>query len=151
RHNDFGGFLGGPIARDRTFFFVSYEGARLREPNAQVVIVPSEFARTSAPAAIAPFLNAYPRPDDRSIVPGVYTGTFTGSFSNPSTLDAGSVRIDHTFNSRFSLFGRYSEAPSQTAARSDSLNEIDSTDVGTRTLTVSATMALTPETSNALR
>lgn len=151
RHNDFGGFLGGPIARDRTFFFVSYEGARLREPNAQVVIVPSEFARSNAPAAIAPFLNAYPQPDDRSIVPGVYTGTFTGSFSNPSTLDAGSVRIDHTFNSRFSLFGRYSEAPSQTAARSDSLNEIDSTSVGTRTLTVSATMALTPETSNALR
>ena len=31
-HNDFGGFMGGPILRSKTFFFVSYEGARLRLP-----------------------------------------------------------------------------------------------------------------------
>jgi len=35
-HNDFGGFLGGPIWRDKTFFFFSYEGARLDLPQTQV-------------------------------------------------------------------------------------------------------------------
>ena len=80
RHNDFGGFVGGPFEKDKTFFFFSYEGARLRQPNTKVVQVPSEFARTTAPAAIAPFLNAYPQPQDQTITPGVYTEPFTGIF-----------------------------------------------------------------------
>jgi hypothetical protein len=141
RHNDFGGFLGGPIQKDKTFFFLSYEGARLREPNAQVVQVPSEFARSSAPASIAPFLLAYPQPDDRTVTPGIYTGTFTGNFSNPSTLNAGSVRLDHTFNDNLSVFVRYSEAPSVTSQRTQSLSEVDTTRVDTRTVTLSATIA----------
>jgi hypothetical protein len=111
RHNDFGGFWGGRIKTDNTFFFLSYEGARLRQPNATNIQVPSEFARTSAPSPIAPFLLAYPQPNDRTITPGVYIETFTGNYSNPSTLNAGSIRIDHVFKSKFYVFGRYNEAP----------------------------------------
>src|SRR5882762_4354071 len=58
RHNDFGGFLGGPIFKNKTFFFISYEGARLRQPHTALVAVPSEFAHSQAPSALAPFLNA---------------------------------------------------------------------------------------------
>ena len=151
RHNDFGGFLGGPIRSEKTFFFVSYEGARLRVPNTIVTSVPSEFARTTAPSSIAPFLDAYPQPDDRTITPDVYTGTFTGNFSNPATLNAGSVRVDHTFNSRFSIFGRYNEAPSQAVQRRGSLNELDTSEVDTRTVTLGSTMMIGAQLSNSLR
>ena len=130
---------------------MSYEGARLRQPNTMVVQVPSEYARSIASTEIAPFLNAYPKPDDQTVTPGVYVANFTGNYSDPSTLNAGSVRIDHTFNSKWAIFGRYNEAPSETAVRSDSLNEVDTTQVGTRTITVGLTGAITPKISNSLR
>lgn len=151
RHNDFGGFLGGPIEREKTFFFASYEGARLREPSTQVVEVPSEYARISAPSELAPFLEAYPQPDDRTVTAGVYTGEFSGSYSNPSTLNAGSIRIDHIFNEHLSIFGRYNEAPSYTQARTNSLSMTDSTDVGTRTLTLGAVFLPNAVVSNNFR
>jgi len=151
RHNDFGGFLGGRLKKDKTFFFLSYEGARLRQPNTANVQVPSAFARTTAPSPIAPFLLAYPEPDDKTISPGVYVGRFTGNYSNPATLNAGSIRIDHVFSSRFSIFGRYNEAPSDAANRSQQNSEVDTTVVGTRTLTVGAAMLLGSQISNNLR
>ncbi len=151
RHNDFGGFLGAPIKKDSTFVFLSYEGARLRQPNTAVREVPSAYARATVPFQIAPFLLAYPEPDDRSSIPGVFTASLTGNFSNPATLDAGSVRLDHTFHDHWTAFGRYNESPSFTAVRSNSLNELDTTTVGTRTLTGSITAMLAPEMSDTLR
>ena len=151
RHNDFGGFLSGPIRTDKTFFFASYEGARLRQPNTKIVQVPSEYARSIAESQVAPYLDAYPVPDSKAVIPGVYTAQFTGNYSNPSTLNAGSIRIDHTFNSRFSIFGRYNEAPSDTATRNNSLSEVDATEVGTRTVTLSLAMELNSELTNSLR
>lgn len=151
RYNNFGGYGGGPIVRGKTFFFASYEGARLRQPSIQVIQVPSEYARSVADPSLLPFLAAYPRPDDRMPVPGSYTSQFTGSFSNPSTLNAGSLRLDHTFNERFSLFGRYNEAPSAVASRSNALSEVDSVDIRTRTLTVGSNMTLTTRLANTLR
>jgi hypothetical protein len=153
RHNDFGGFVGGPIHRGQTFFFASYEGARLRLPNTILIQVPSEFARTSppTPASLLSFLNAYPQPDDKTVTSGVYTSRFTGSFSNPATLNAGSIRLDHTFNDKFSIFGRYNEAPSQAVQRTRSLSEVDTNEVDTRTVTVGATMTLSSQLSNSLR
>src|SRR2546430_13876412 len=41
RINDFGGVVGGPIQKDRTFFFFSYEGQRLRLPQTAETLVPS--------------------------------------------------------------------------------------------------------------
>src|SRR6266478_342341 len=151
RYNNFGGYLGGPIVRAKTFFFASYEGARLRQPGIQVVQVPSEYARSVASSTLLPFLAAYPRPDDRSIVPGSYTSQFTGNFSNPSTLNVGSVRLDHSFNERFSIFARYNEAPSAVASRSNALSEVDSVDIKTRTFTVGSNMTFTSQLANALR
>ncbi len=55
RLNDFGGVIGGPVFRERTFFFFSYEGLRLRQPSTQQTIVPSVQARQQAPAGIRPY------------------------------------------------------------------------------------------------
>jgi hypothetical protein len=150
-HNDFGGFLGGPIWKDRTFFFMSYEGARLDVPQTTVVTVPSAYSRSIAPAAVAPYVNAYPQPDNSAIVPGVYTSNFTGNYANRATLDAGSIRVDHKFDDRFSVFARYNDAPSQTLDRADSLSELRSTEVNTRTFTVGANMLLSAMIANTLR
>lgn len=152
-HNDFGGVLGGPIWKDRTFFFASYEGARLDIPQTTQISVPSAYARSIAPPAVTPYVNAYPKPDDGTIVPGVFLSNFTGTYANRSSLDAGSIRIDHKLSDRFSIFGRYNDAPSQLIGRPpfDSLSEVQTTSVNTRTVTVGIDMALSSRTSNTVR
>src|SRR5262249_27037836 len=60
RQNDFGGVVGGPIFKNKTFFFFSYEGLRLRQPSTQQSVVPDAAARQQAPAATRPYLNAFP-------------------------------------------------------------------------------------------
>jgi hypothetical protein len=151
RHNDFGGFVGGPIQKDKTFFFFSYEAARLRLPQTQIIQVPSAHARSVAPPQVLPFLDAYPQPTDRDLIPGVYTGQFTGSFSNGASLNAASLRVDHEIDSRFSVFGRYNYAPSSTTNRSQTLNDLNAVALNTQTLTVGVNMAFTHSVFNAIR
>jgi len=150
-HNDFGGFLGGPVWKDKTFFFLSYEGARLHLPQTTVITVPyTAVSSCSATAAIAPFLDAYPKPNGVVSVTNC-TGQFTGSFSNPASLNAGSLRVDHTFGNRFSIFGRYNDAPSETVRRIDNLTTLATTTTNTRTLTLGSEMLLSSQISNSLR
>src|SRR6266702_3697855 len=42
RQNDFGGTLSGPVIKDKTFFFFSYEGFRLRLPQTGLTSVPCD-------------------------------------------------------------------------------------------------------------
>ncbi len=115
RQNDFGGVVGGPIMKDRTFFFASYEGLRLRQPTTALTEVPSAAARLAAPAAIRPFVDAFPLPtgpdEGNGLAPADY------AFSNPTRLDAASIRLDHTINTRLSVFARYNRSTTETAGR----------------------------------
>lgn len=150
-HNDFGAFLGGPIHRNKAFFFLSYEGARLAQPQSMVIQVPSEFARSSASAVLLPFINTYPQPNGQPSSSTSYTAPFTGSYSNSSTLNAGSARIDYTINDRFALFGRYDYAPSESINRVSILSNLQTTEVNTQTLTLGVNMVFNSRLANSLR
>jgi hypothetical protein len=125
RQNDFGGVVGGPIylpgwydGRNRTFFFVSYEGLRLRQPQVTpTMLVPSLAARQAATGLVKDLLDAYPLPNGAVSPTNPDIATFIGGYSNPSKLDATSVRIDHKIGNRLSIFGRYHHAPTQSHER----------------------------------
>jgi hypothetical protein len=110
RQNDFGGVFGGPIIKDKTFFFFSYEGLRVTQPIFQISDVPSLAARANAPPDIQTIFNAFPLPNGPNTGPSL-TQLATSS-PNRGTLNATSVRIDHTINSKMTLFGRFNHSPS---------------------------------------
>jgi len=154
RQNDFGGVLGGPIYKDKTFFFVSYEGLRLRLPQTVVSDVPSLAAREAAVPAVQPLLNAFPVPNGAAL-PGSLA-EFTGSYSDPSTVDTGSVRVDHTLNSKVTIFGRYSNASSEVTQRAwngtlSVLSDPSYVSTQNQVLTLGSTQTLTPSLANELR
>ena len=113
RQNDYGGVFGGPILKNQTFFFFSYEGQKLRQPVTFISNVPTLATRQAAPASQLPFLNAFPLPNGATLTGGV--GIFAAAVSNPSNLDAWSTRIDQKLGDRFVLFGRYNHSPSDTS------------------------------------
>lgn len=155
RQNDFGGVFGGPIFKDKTFFFFSYEGLRLRQPATQETVVPDLASRQAAPASMQPYLNAYPVPNGPAAGSGL--AQFNGSYSNPSSLDAYSIRVDHSINSRFSLFGRYNYSPSSTDVRGpfSAPFTVLSTKVqnssSVQTFTLGTAHTITPTISNEIR
>ena len=154
RQNDFGGVLGGPVRKDRTFFFFSYEGLRLRQPSTGESVVPDVASRQQVSSAMRPFLKAFPIPNGAALGPGL--AEFNASYSNPSSLNADSIRIDHAINSKSHLFGRYNYSPSSTDQRSPplagpclSVTQPFSSSV--QTGTVGLTESIAPAVSNELR
>jgi len=151
RQNDFGGVFGGPVIKNKTFFFFSYEGLRLRQPATQETAVPDAASRQQAPAAIQPYLNVFPVQNGPELGAGL--AQFNGSYSNPASLDAYSTRIDQVISPKLTLFGRYNYSPSSADVRSPygalSTNELLSTSV--QTFTVGLTHLIKPGVSNDLR
>lgn len=153
RQNDFGGTFSGPIVKGRTFFFFSYEGLRLRLPNTVITSVPDEAARASAAPAMQPYLNSYPL-DLKQPDLGNGIAQFNASYSNPATLDAYSLRIDHRVGEKLSLFARYNYSPSnitQRALSGTALSSVLTSRITVNTATVGATWLVSPDLANDLR
>ncbi|MBM3759098.1 MAG: TonB-dependent receptor [Acidobacteria bacterium] len=106
RLNQFGGNVGGPIVKNKTFFFANYEGLLQRLSISRADgLVPSAAFRARTPAALQGIINAYP------------VGNAPGPNANVDRLIAttperrneysGMARVDHRLNDKHSLFFRF--------------------------------------------
>lgn len=154
RQNDFGGVFGGPIIKNRTFFFFSYEGLRLRSPQTATTEVPTVATRQDP--RVAPetrqLLNAFPIPNGPVGPNGL--AQHSAGYSDPTTLNAISLRIDHSVGSRVNIFGRWNYAPSDTTQRGSgnrALSGLSRFSVDTQTATIGSNQTLTPAVNNEFR
>jgi hypothetical protein len=158
RQNDFGGTLGGPVTipglyrgTKRTFFFVSYEGLRLTQPqSAAIQYVPDAALRASASSVLQPILNSFPAPSADGIdYPTAGLAQFIQAYSSPSAIDNTSVRIDHNLRPNLAVFFRFSNSPSSAVSRS--LSSLTKQNSNTQTYTWGSTAQFAESWANELR
>jgi len=132
KQNQFGATLGGPIVRDRTFFFGSWEGRRERRAQTDMAVVPTadernglfapslvivrdpatgqafpgnQIPRPRFDATAAKMIELWPQPNFAG------SGTRANFIRNPpwnTTRDALDARIDHNLTENDKMFGRFS-------------------------------------------
>ena len=104
--NQFGAAVGGPIQKEKTFAFASYEGFRQSLHQTSAAFVPDATSRAAAVASVQPLLNLWP-----IAPPGApdFNGIAQVFSSPPQSIreDFGTARLDHTFSARDSLAGVY--------------------------------------------
>jgi hypothetical protein len=139
RRNVFGGSLGGPIRKDRTFVFANYEGFRQSLGLSDLSLAPDNTSRANAVASIQPLLALWPVANGAEILTS--TGTPSGiaeAFSNPNQRireDFGTARLDQNFTDRDSLAVVYTADDSE--AHSPTNNPITQVDIFLREQVVS--------------
>ena len=117
--NQFGGAVGGPIRKDKTFFFFNYEGLRQDLGITNVDKVPSADARNgilhnadgttttvTVDPLVQPFLAFYPLPNGGLIGTG-NTGKAIVSTLDTTAENFETVRIDHKFSDKDSIFASW--------------------------------------------
>jgi hypothetical protein len=116
-NNQFGGSLGGPIIKDKTFFFVDYEGMREKGAEASTACVPTPADIATSTAnnggsvnpVIANLLATNPWPSPTNSNDCYVNGSSNISLATPfsNRVDSAIIKIDHSFNANNLLTGRY--------------------------------------------
>jgi len=134
RRNQFGGVLGGPMKKDRTFFFLAYEGQRRGQQEAGLATVPSvAFHNGNFSSVTTPVRNPF---DVNSVFPGnqiaqslwskqgagllaLYpvpnrdsSQNFVSAAAGHFSINQWSARVDHRFSARDDVYGVYEFADS---------------------------------------
>jgi outer membrane receptor protein involved in Fe transport len=106
KRNQFGGTLGGPIRRDKTFFFAAFEAIKERLGITGLANVLDENARNSTTGAVRSLIDIlFPHSNGRVLGGGVAEYFFTRTQPTDEYFAQG--RIDHRFSEKDALFGRY--------------------------------------------
>ena len=181
RKNQFGGALGGPIKKDKTFFFGTYEGERLGQ-RATVASpeVPTDLARTGivpyrafqgtdpmpyhchngdtacvvpVSPVIKPFLDLFQHPSAGANADlGDGTGYFNLAPTQVTNEDYFMIRVDHSFSDKMRLFVRYSFDKDSNVLPSFGGSVADEQDVAHRQYsTIQVTNTLRPSLLNSFR
>ncbi len=98
RHN-FGGSIGGPIWKDKTFFFASYEALRQHQGLSVNTIVLTDAQRAGVTDPISKQLLQF--------IPSAPGGVYTSFINGPVNIDQGTLDILHIFSDRDTLHGFY--------------------------------------------
>jgi len=104
RLNQFGGSIGGPIQKDKLFFFIANESLEQRAGVNLVATVPSAAARARAVASIKPLLAGYPNGTPTSN-PDLDLARLSGSNSTDEYF--GSIRLDYRISDKLNAYARY--------------------------------------------
>jgi outer membrane receptor protein involved in Fe transport len=118
--NQFGGNLGGPIIKDKLFFFFNYEGVRqsVHIPTGPQVVMTAA-TRAGASALMVPVVNSLPLPNP-ALGPVIFPdgtvrtdlGYYEGTLLNTDREDTGSFKLDYRVGPKDSLALRYNIASS---------------------------------------
>lgn len=164
RHNNFGGTFSGPLpflnfgegvpmfhnGKDKTFFFFSYEGSRVRLPQVANTTVVSRNVRTIAHPSLLPLFSAFPQPTGPDNANGL-TAPFLAGYSNPQSQDSTSIRIDHNITKQINIFGRYSQSPQQSDSLLPASSLATQRSGDTRTFTLGFNAAFNTNLTNEFR
>ena len=161
--NQFGGSVGGPLVRNKAFFFVTYEGLRQTLGQTQAINVPDANARNGiingvnlgVNPAIAPVLQLYPLPTRQTPAQAAQgIGRVDLTNETPADEDYFVGRFDYTIAGSTNLFVRYTgDVASVFEANSGSPIPLWNSDDETSNHYVTAELRqiVTPRIANAIR
>jgi Carboxypeptidase regulatory-like domain/TonB dependent receptor len=160
KRNQFGFSLGGPVKKDRTFFFGTYEGLRERlgvthnsltfSDALRQGIFPNGTRVTIAPTVV-PYLQSSLWPKGNGEILSDGTQYYNFNSSQPTDENLYQVRLDHKLSDSNSFFGRYTYLTSDRTATANFPYEMIADRVRSQSLTFEHNWIISPTLLNTFR